>query len=298
MKRRISLLLLGFLLASACQAPIASGRGPQANGVAARVVAVEPVVIRVLTYNIQHGEGRDRVTDLARTAEVIKGVRPDLVALQEVDRGTERSGGVDQATALADLTGMHAEYGKAIDHEGGEYGVAVLSRWPIEHGENHPLPAVAGTEQRTALTVWVRAGQEGPLVRLTSTHLSQNWEPENTLAQALRLNERLASDEVAGVLAGDINTATDSDAMRVLEMEWTIAAAAAPGPTPPWPSASPTTAGQPRGPGPGRRGGPRSDYILVRPAGLWRVLEAVVIDDNVASDHRPVLSVLEWVGKP
>jgi endonuclease/exonuclease/phosphatase family metal-dependent hydrolase len=226
-------LLLALLLGYGCQAPIASGRATQAGVVASPAAAVEPVVIRVLTYNIRHGQGRDRVTDLTRTAEVMKGVRPDIVALQEVDRGTERSGGADQLAALGGLMGMHAAYGKAIDYDGGEYGVAVLSRWVIERTETHSLPAAAGTEQRTALTVWIRAGESGPVVRLTSTHLSQNWEPDNTLAQVRRLNELLATDDVGGVLAGDINTATDSDAMRVLEMEWTIAAAAAPGPTPP-----------------------------------------------------------------
>jgi endonuclease/exonuclease/phosphatase family metal-dependent hydrolase len=297
MKRLLSALLpISLVLGTACQAPLASSRGSQPAAAVGRVEeSAVPVVIRVLTYNIRHGEGRDRNTDLTRTADVIKSVGPDIVALQEVDRRTQRSGGVDQLAELASLTGMHAEYGKAIDHEGGEYGVAVLSRWPIEHAENHHLPSAPGTEQRTALTVRVRAGESGPLVRVTSTHLSQNWEPENTLAQARRLNDLLTTDGVSGVLAGDLNAGTDSDAMLVLQREWIVAAAAASLSPPPAPPA--TTPGQRQsGPGPGRRGGPRSDYVLVRPAGHWRVLESAIVEDVVASDHRPVLSVLEWVG--
>jgi endonuclease/exonuclease/phosphatase family metal-dependent hydrolase len=303
------LIAIIVLLGTACRSPLGSGAGSPAAagadpvGLPARApqVPASPVVIRVLTYNIRHGEGRDRVTDLIRTSEVMKSVRPDIIALQEVDRLTERSGRVDQVAELAKSMGMHAAYGKAIDHDGGEYGVAVLSRWPLEHVENHPLPSAPGTEQRTALTVRVRAGENGPLMRFTSTHLSTNWEPENTLAQASRLNELLTSDDVAGILAGDINARTETDPMRLLESEWTIAAAAATtGPEPVITSAavSTTQGGRPSGPGPGRRGGPRSDYVLVRPAGQWRVLEATVIEDNGASDHRPVLSVLEWVAIP
>src|SRR6202165_2432600 len=50
-----------------------------------------PTTLRVLTYNIHHGEGTDGRFDVPRLAEVIKSVRPDLVALQEVDEGTERA---------------------------------------------------------------------------------------------------------------------------------------------------------------------------------------------------------------
>src|ERR1700724_2661395 len=83
--------------------------------------------LRVLTYNIHHGEGTDGRFDLSRLARVMKSVQPDVIALQEVDRGTERSGGVDQLAELARLTDMHAEFGKAMDYSGGGYGVAWLS---------------------------------------------------------------------------------------------------------------------------------------------------------------------------
>ncbi|MCY2995293.1 MAG: hypothetical protein NTY19_46640 [Planctomycetota bacterium] len=90
--------------------------------------AAEPLRIRVLTYNIQHGEGTDGKIDLARTAAVIKRLTPDLAALQEVDKATTRSRGVDQAAELGKLTGMHVAFGKAMDFAGGRYGEAILSR--------------------------------------------------------------------------------------------------------------------------------------------------------------------------
>jgi endonuclease/exonuclease/phosphatase family metal-dependent hydrolase len=72
------------------------------------------VQVRVLSYNIHHGAGTDGELDLPRIANVIRRLKPDLVALQEVDKKTQRSRGVDQAAELGRLTGMHAVFGKAI----------------------------------------------------------------------------------------------------------------------------------------------------------------------------------------
>ena len=114
-------------------------------------------ILRVLTYNIHHGEGLDGRLDLARTAAIVSGADPDLVALQEVDRGTRRTGGQDQVAELERLTGMHAVFGKAMDYQGGAYGVAVLSRSPIRRISNRRLPGSPDREPRTALSVDVDA---------------------------------------------------------------------------------------------------------------------------------------------
>ena len=58
--------------------------------------ATEPGRIRVLSYNIRHGEGMDGKIDLNRIASTINSVSPDIVSLQEVDDRRERTGGVDQ----------------------------------------------------------------------------------------------------------------------------------------------------------------------------------------------------------
>src|SRR5689334_21597772 len=89
-----------------------------------------PKALRVLTYNIHHSEGTDGKLDLPRVVWVIKAARPDVVMLQEVDRNTTRTGKVDQTAELARFTGLHAEFGKAIDLQGGGYWLAVLSRFP------------------------------------------------------------------------------------------------------------------------------------------------------------------------
>jgi endonuclease/exonuclease/phosphatase family metal-dependent hydrolase len=268
---------------------------------AAAEQASEPATLRVLTYNIHHGEGRDGRFDLFRLAEVMRGAQPDLIALQEVDRWTERAGGVDQLAELAALLGMHAEFGRAIDLAGGQYGVAILSRWPMQDVENRPLPASEGYEKRTALTVRVRAGEAGPWIRFSSTHLDNSRDVEEKLAQARRLNELLAVDDDLSLLAGDFNARPGTDVIAILEERWTIALPDVPpaspdGPSPTPPNGAPagSGAGGPGGPGQQRRG-PRGDFVLLRPTDRWRVLESRSLDEQVASDHRPVLTVLEWV---
>ena len=263
MNRILSALLLLLLL-------IVSARGFRAV----------PVTVRVLTYNIHHGEGTDGQIDLPRLAEVINGVQPDLVALQEVDQGTERSGGVNQLTELERLTKMHGEFGKSMNYFGGGYGVAVLSRWRMSKTEHHPLPTSTDREPRTELTVQVRAGEHGPVLRFTSTHLDQGRDTELRLLQARSLNEHLVhGDGQPSILAGDMNSRPDSDVLQVLGEHWTNASA----------DTLPPPAGRPR---------PRGDHVLFRPAKCWRVIESTLIDETVASDHRPLLVVLEWTGKP
>src|SRR5471030_2775271 len=154
-----------------------------------------PLTLRVLTYNIHHGEGMDGRFDLSRLAGVVTSIHPDLVALQEVDEGTERASGVDELAELARLTDLHAVFGKAMDYWGGEYGVAVLSRWPLLRTHNDPLPNLAEHEPRTALTVEVAVGDGGPRIAFTSTHFDQARDPENRLAQARYLTERLVRDD-------------------------------------------------------------------------------------------------------
>ena len=96
--------------------------------------------LRALSYNIHHGRGGDDQVDLERTAKVINDCHPDLVALQEVDCRTQRTGGIDQTAELAKLTGLHAQFARQIDFEGGQYGQALLSRWPLSDLQIHWLP--------------------------------------------------------------------------------------------------------------------------------------------------------------
>src|SRR5256714_9601836 len=87
--------------------------------------------VRVMTYNIHVGVGMDKKLDLPRIAEVIKQQHVDLVGLQEVDRGVERTGQIDEIAELAKLTKMDYAFAFNLKYQGGQYGVAILSKSPI-----------------------------------------------------------------------------------------------------------------------------------------------------------------------
>lgn len=234
-----------------------------------------PAPIRILTYNIHHGEGVDGKLDLQRIARVIDESEADLVALQEVDVKTRRSGGVDQAAELARLTKMHAHFARAMDFGGGQYGVAVLSKHEIVKTRSHALPNDAGAEPRAAAEITVKIG--GAMLTLVSTHLDhrsdalrmRQWE---TLAKAL--------SEVRGpaVLAGDLNDTPESKLIAAIKKEWTDATAKPGEPTIP--------AEKPR---------QKIDFVFISPAAKFKIIESKVIEEKVASDHRPVLAVVEVV---
>jgi endonuclease/exonuclease/phosphatase family metal-dependent hydrolase len=223
--------------------------------------------IAVLSYNIHHGEGTDGKIDLPRIAGVINGVKPDLVALQEVDRGTTRSGGVDQLAELARLTGLKPYFGKTIDHQGGEYGNAVLVREDTTEHCNTPLP---GREPRGLLSIRTAGG-----VLFLGTHLDVGRDHQLRLQSAERINEWIAArGSTPAILTGDLNAVRGTPAIDTLVTRWTIAGEE----IPTIPSADP------------RR---QIDFILYRPENRWHVVEVRVLDEPVASDHRPIFAVLE-----
>jgi endonuclease/exonuclease/phosphatase family metal-dependent hydrolase len=237
-----------------------------------------PLTIRVLTYNIHHGEGVDGKLDLQRIAGVIRSVDPDLVALQEVDQRVERTNGIDQPAELARLTGMHVAFGGNIKLQGGDYGNAVLSRWAIEATTNHLLPCLDGGEQRGVLEVKVALpGVRSPL-HFLATHLDHRPDGKERLSSAKKINSLGAREaESPAILAGDLNDVLDSAALVELRKSWH------------------TTNDKPLPTIPVSRPLRQIDFVLVRPAARWRVVETRVLEEAVASDHRAVLAVIEWL---
>jgi endonuclease/exonuclease/phosphatase family metal-dependent hydrolase len=236
----------------------------------------EPVRVRVLTYNIHHAEGTDGKLDLARISKIISSVQPDLVALQEIDFKTDRTGGVDQAAELARMTGLHVAPGPNIDYQNGRYGTATLSRWKIVSHQNHQLPNFGG-EQRGVLVTEFEIENGGPRLHFLGTHFDHRSDERERLASTKFVNELIGQIEGPALLAGDLNAVPDSDTLNRLESSWTNATAEKPLPT--IPSKVPSR---------------QIDYVLYRPATEWRVIEARVLEEPVASDHRPLLVVLEW----
>jgi endonuclease/exonuclease/phosphatase family metal-dependent hydrolase len=235
-----------------------------------------PWLVRVLSYNIHHGEGADGRLDLERIAAVIRSAEPDLVALQEVDRFTRRTGWVDQAQRLGCLTGMQHFFGRTIDYQGGMYGNAALARLPVNGFANRALPFTPGREPRGLIQLHVYSGVTeagNAIFRFFATHLDTGETDRLKAADAL-LEVTAEEPEMPSVLAGDLNALPGSAPMKKLADAWEVAGEI----LPTFPSGAPTR---------------QIDYILYRPAHRWRVLEVRVLDEAVASDHRPIFAVLE-----
>ncbi len=176
--------------------------------------------IRVASFNIQIGRGTDGKYDLKRTANAIRLMKPDVIGLQEVDRGADRSDGEDQARTLADLLDMHFAFGKASDRPGGEYGNAVLSRWPIAEQNNHLLRSWG--EQRAVLSATVDVPHAGP-IRFLSAHLhSPNRERQHPqrIGQIEQISRLFARGGSPVILAADVNARPDSEELKRLDEAW------------------------------------------------------------------------------
>lgn len=234
--------------------------------------AAEPLSLRVMTFNIHHGEGIDGRLDLERIARVITEARADLVGLQEVDRGVERTGRRDLPAELARLTGLAVRFESNLPHQGGEYGNAVLSRFPVKASRNTRFRAPRPGEQRGFQEIAVEVG--GRELLFINTHLDFRPGDEERLASVdeLRLAVSAAGSKPV-IVAGDFNAIPGSAPM--LRMAEFLRDA--------WPVVG-------NGPGftiPVRKPTRRIDYIWHTPGALTPV-SALVISTE-ASDHLPVV---------
>jgi len=229
--------------------------------------------IRVVSYNIKHGQGNDNVLNLERTAEVLRTLSPDIVGLQEVDAGAKRTNGVDQAARLGELLGMRHAFGKFMDYQGGGYGLAMLSRYPILEETVIRLPD--GNEPRVALAV--RVQPPGASFTVITVHFDWVDDDRFRYAQAEALAKRLDGWTGPYVLLGDFNDLPDSRTLALFRTRATEARKPA-GASFTFSSTKPER---------------EIDYVFFSPPPAFAAREVRVIDEPVASDHRPVLAVLQ-----
>jgi endonuclease/exonuclease/phosphatase family metal-dependent hydrolase len=281
-RARVAVQVLSFFLLSiglpSTDPPPAVAQGPDKADVAreSTLRRVRPFRIRVLTYNIHHGQGIDGKLDLERIARVILSVEPDLVTLQEVDRNTQRTLLVDQPAELARLTKMHVVFGDNIAFQGGQYGNAVLSQFSIRRHENHALPTLDQGEQRGVLEAEVELPDKQSSFLMLATHLDHRRNARERIASAVAINNLIARrGDTAALLAGDLNAIPGSTTLVELAKQWKRANEQI---APTIPVGKPTR---------------QIDYVMFRPVERWKVVETKVLDEAVASDHRAVLAVLD-----
>lgn len=152
--------------------------------------------MRVATFNVHHCEGRDGVVDVARVADVVRATRAEVVALQELDMGLERTGFTNQPGELAAATGLTVEFHSLLQRGDGRYGIALAAPERLDSAVV-PLPRLANEEPRAA--VFARRGG----ITFVGTHLSRSRRARAAQIEALvRLAGRL---DPPVVLMGDLN---------------------------------------------------------------------------------------------
>ncbi len=205
-------------LAAAALLALVAGCRP-ANPVAARP-------LRVLVYNIHAGKDAGGVDNLARVAAIVNESDADVALLQEVDRGTRRSGGVDQPAVLARATGRQVAFGRTLDYDGGQYGIAILSRWPIRTDTLIHLPisppqqrAGGSYEPRGALVAAIEA--PGGMLHVVNTHLDASGTDQyrsQEIRTIVRIADSLRALRPAGrlLIGGDFNSTPESAVQQVV----------------------------------------------------------------------------------
>lgn len=232
--------------------------------------------LRVMTYNIHVGVGMDKKLDLQRIADVINAARPDLVGLQEVDRGVKRTEGKDEIVELAAMTKMEYAFAPNLDFQGGKYGVAILSRFPIKNTEHRMFENRHESERRGMLRVEVKV--EGKTLHFITTHLDYQFE-DGRLFETEQMLKFLEGVKGPAIVVADLNDIPSGSAYKLMRTKfddaWMTSRAGGDGFS--FPADKPVK---------------RIDHIFYRTGAKISAKKSWVIE-TLASDHIPVMAELE-----
>ena len=227
--------------------------------------------LKLMSYNIKNANGMDNVCNFQRIANVINNASPDVVAIQEVDSMTNRSGQKYVLGEIADRTQMHGYFAPAIDYDGGKYGIGLLTKQVPLRLQSLPLP---GREEARTLIL-----AEFADYIYCCTHMSLT---EEDRMKSLELVKAFTSSSTKPLfLAGDMNAEPESGFIKELQKDFQILSN---------PKQHTFPAPDPK---------ETIDYIatLKQNAKGFAVISAKVINEPMASDHRPILVELRTVEK-
>lgn len=235
-------------------------------------------VITVMSYNVHHCNppGKTGVIDIDTIAAVIRKANPDLVALQEIDVNTGRSGKINEAEQIALKAGyQYYFFGRAIDFDGGRYGIAILSKYPISDTIVHALPTEESTNgERRAIALSKVTLPNGKTLHFASTHLDALDTNVNRVLQVKAINNIVDKLNTPVIIAGDFNAIEGSEVIRNLDKKITRTCK----------NCEPTFPGN---------DGRAIDFIGFRPAKKFSVVSHHVIREEYASDHYPIVSTIQ-----
>ncbi|MBI5879627.1 MAG: endonuclease/exonuclease/phosphatase family protein [Chloroflexi bacterium] len=246
--------------------------------------------LRIMTYNIK--AGRYHPDGLEAAVRVVKRHAPDILALQEVDEGMPRTNGVAQTDWLARRLRMRGLYAPALERDGGRYGIALLTRLPVQAHERRLLfrPQYPDTdrrprhdsEPRVALAA-VLDSAAGPL-RVFVTHIGLTPDQRSVQAREVAAFADGWGGRAPALIAGDFNCDPDAPELEALRAGYTDACALR-GVSGDARFTFPSGALGARAPE-GWRGA--IDTVWVSP-GLTVHAARVAADESCASDHQPVI---------
>jgi len=233
--------------------------------------------LKIMTYNIHVGVGMDKQLDLQRIADVILKEKPDLVGLQEVDRGVKRTQGIDEIVKLAQMTHMEYAFAHNLDFQGGQYGVAILSRLPIKSSDHKMFQNKREAERRGMLRIVIElAGKD---VNFVTTHLDYQYD-DGRMFEMQQLLTFINDLTGPVIVVGDLNDEPIGAAYQLINEKfndsWVQSKASGTGFT--YPADTPRK---------------RIDYIFFRESDGLRVKKAWTVS-TLASDHIPLVSELEF----
>ena len=218
--------------------------------------------LKLMSYNIKNANGMDNVCNFQRIANVINNTSPDVVAIQEVDSMTNRSGQKYVLGEIAERTQMHGYFAPAIDYDGGKYGIGLLTKQVPLRLQTLPLP---GREEARTLIL-----AEFADYIYCCTHMSLT---EEDRMKSLELVKAFTSSSTKPLfLAGDMNAEPESGFIKKLQKDFQILSN---------PKQHTFPAPDPK---------ETIDYIatLKQNAKGFAVISAKVINEPMASDHRPI----------
>ncbi|OKZ19084.1 MAG: endonuclease [Bacteroides sp. 43_46] len=227
--------------------------------------------LKLMSYNIKNANGMDNVCNFQRIANVINNTSPDVVAIQEVDSMTNRSGQKYVLGEIAERTQMHGYFAPAIDYDGGKYGIGLLTKQVLLRLQTLPLPR--REEARTLILA------EFADYIYCCTHMSLT---EEDRMKSLELVKAFTSSSTKPLfLAGDMNAEPESGFIKKLQKDFQILSN---------PKQHTFPAPDPK---------ETIDYIatLKQNAKGFAVISAKVINEPMASDHRPILVELRTAEK-
>jgi endonuclease/exonuclease/phosphatase family metal-dependent hydrolase len=236
--------------------------------------------LRVMTYNIHVGVGMDKKLDLARIAGVINEQHPDLVGLQEVDRGVERTQRRDEIAELAKLTKMDYAFAFNLKYQGGQYGVAILSRYPIRSFDHRLYKNLREAERRGFIRAEVKI--DGSVVNFVTTHLDYQYE-DGRVFEAQQLLDGLKDVKGPLILVGDFNDVPAGGAYHLMQAGFVDS----------WTQSRKDDEGFSY---PADKPAKRIDYIFFRATDRIRAKRTWIVT-TLASDHVPVVADLELNGQ-